>query len=114
MILAGATVAKGTPMCRPDTQTPMIDIAAYNATSELLDGNVADRSEKIAFIDRERRLSYGDLQRQSARLANLLRRRGVRREERVALVLLDTVDFPVVFRSEEHTSELQSPDHLVC
>ena len=97
MILAGATAAKGTPMCRPDTQTPMIDIAAYNATSELLDGNVADRSEKIAFIDRERRLSYGDLQRQSARLANLLRRRGVRREERVALVLLDTVDFPVVF-----------------
>src|SRR6202000_2476414 len=42
-------------------------------------------------------LSYGDLQKQSFRAANMLRRLGVRREERVALVLLDTVDFPVLF-----------------
>ena len=32
-----------------------------------------------------------------AALANLLRRLGVRREERVAMIMLDTVDFPVVF-----------------
>src|SRR5262249_12251429 len=75
---------------------PMSD--TYNAVSELLDRNVSDgRGDKPAFIDRERRLTYVELQRQTARLANLLARRGVRREERVALVLLDTVDFPVVF-----------------
>ena len=34
---------------------------------------------------------------QSRRLANLLRRLGVRREERVAMIMLDTVDFPIVF-----------------
>ena len=70
----------------------------YNAASDLLDRNIAaGRADKVAFIDRERRLTYDELARQSARLANLLQRRGVRREDRVALVLLDTVDFPVVF-----------------
>ena len=33
----------------------------------------------------------------AAALANLLRRLGVRREERVAMIMLDTVDFPIVF-----------------
>src|SRR5216683_8280534 len=70
----------------------------YNAASDLLDRNIAaGRADKVAFIDRERRLTYDELARQSARLANLLVRRGVRREDRAALVLLDTVDFPVVF-----------------
>src|ERR1700694_4528720 len=42
-------------------------------------------------------LTNGELQSQSRRLANLLRRLGVRREERVAMIMLDTTDFPVVF-----------------
>src|SRR5205823_10027846 len=37
------------------------------------------------------------LQKQSRRLANVLRRLGVRREERVAMIMLDTIDFPIVF-----------------
>src|SRR5712692_7704072 len=64
----------------------------YNAASDLLDRNIAaGRADKVAFIDRERRMTYDELRRQSARLANLLQRRGVRREDRVALVLLDTL-----------------------
>src|SRR5215471_9864134 len=74
------------------------DRAVYNAASDLIDRNIrAGRGDKPAFIDRQRRLTYGELDRASARLANYLRRLGVRREERVALVLLDTVDFPVIF-----------------
>src|ERR1700682_3324679 len=42
-------------------------------------------------------MTYGGLQKQSCRLANLLRRLGVRREERVAMIMLDTTDFPIVF-----------------
>src|SRR6202012_3588443 len=42
-------------------------------------------------------LTYRELQRQSCRVANLLRRLGVRREERVAMIMLDTVDFPAIF-----------------
>src|SRR3954466_6554613 len=71
---------------------------SYNAVTWLLDRNVDEgRGDKLAFTDTVSQMSYGDLQRQSRRLANLLRRLGVRREERVAMIMLDTVDFPSVF-----------------
>src|SRR4030088_737991 len=70
----------------------------YNAVTWLLDRNVdAGRGAKLAFTDTVAELSYGELQAPSRRLANLLRRLGVRREERVAMIMLDTTDFPVVF-----------------
>ncbi len=71
---------------------------SYNAVTWLLDRNVDEgRGDKLAFTDTVSELSYGDLQKQSRRLANMLRRLGVRREERVAMIMLDTVEFPVVF-----------------
>jgi 4-hydroxybenzoate-CoA ligase len=71
---------------------------SYNAVTWLLDRNVEEgRADKLAFTDTVSELTYGALQTQSRRLANLLRRLGVRREERVAMIMLDTVDFPVVF-----------------
>ena len=64
----------------------------------LLDRNVDEgRGAKLAFTDTVSELTYGELQRQSRRVANMLRRLGVRREERVAMIMLDTVDFPIVF-----------------
>jgi 4-hydroxybenzoate-CoA ligase len=71
---------------------------SYNAVTWLLDRNVDEgRGGKLAFTDTVSELTYGALQTQSRRLANMLRRLGVRREERVAMTMLDTVDFPVVF-----------------
>jgi 4-hydroxybenzoate-CoA ligase len=71
---------------------------SYNAVTWLLDRNVDEgRAEKLAFTDTVSELTYGELQRQSRRVANMLRRLGVRREERVAMIMLDTVDFPSVF-----------------
>src|SRR6266540_1140524 len=71
---------------------------SYNAVTWLLDRNVDEGSGgKLAFTDTVSELTYGDLQRQSRRTANMLRRLGVRREERVAMIMLDTVDFPSVF-----------------
>src|SRR5262245_18905880 len=73
-------------------------MSTYNAVTWLLDRNVDEgRGAKLAFTDTISELSYGELQRQSRRAANLLRRLGVRREERVAMIMLDTVDFPIVF-----------------
>jgi 4-hydroxybenzoate-CoA ligase len=70
----------------------------YNAVSWLLDRNIDEgRGQKLAFTDTVTDLTYGQLQARSCRLANLLRRLGVRREERVAMIMLDTVDFPTVF-----------------
>src|SRR5215831_9790815 len=71
---------------------------AYNAVNWLLDRNVDEgRGDKLVFTDTVSELTYRGLQQQTCRLANLLRRLGVRREERVAMIMLDTVDFPVVF-----------------
>ena len=71
---------------------------SYNAVSWLLDRNVEEgRATKLAYTDTVVELTYGELQGQSRRVANMLRRLGVRREERVAMIMLDTVDFPAVF-----------------
>jgi len=71
---------------------------SYNAVTWLLDRNIDEgRAKKLAFTDTVSELTYGDLQKQSRRVANMLRRLGVRREERVAMIMLDTTDFPAVF-----------------
>ena len=70
----------------------------YNAVSDFVDANVArGLGSKIAFIDPYRSLSYGDLQTRTYRFANALRALGIRQEERIALLLHDTVDYPVAF-----------------
>src|SRR3979411_2332861 len=76
----------------------MSHMAVYNAASDLLDRNLGQgRGDKPAFIDRQRRITYAELERETARLANFLGRLGLRREDRVTMVVLDTVDFPVIF-----------------
>ncbi|HWS07128.1 MAG TPA: AMP-binding protein, partial [Xanthobacteraceae bacterium] len=70
----------------------------YNAVTDLIDAQVArGLSEKIAFTDSDRSLSYGELQARSCRFASALQKLGLRPEERLGLLLYDTVDFPVAF-----------------
>ena len=69
----------------------------YNAVSDFVDAHVPRRAAKIAFIDPDRSLTYGDLRARSVRFANALGNLGVRHEDRVALLLHDTVDYPVAF-----------------
>jgi 4-hydroxybenzoate-CoA ligase len=70
----------------------------YNAASEMVDANVErGLADKVAFIDPDRSITYGELQSRSCRLARALRTLGIRAEERVALLLPDTVDYPVAF-----------------
>ncbi len=70
----------------------------YNAAADMVDRNVTQgRAAKAAFIDPEETLTYGELQARCNRVANLLGTYGVEREARVAILLLDGVDFPAVF-----------------
>lgn len=70
----------------------------YNAASDFIDRNITKGlSDKTAFIDPARSLTYGELQGESSRAANLLASHGIGREERVAMLVHDTVDFPVIF-----------------
>ena len=70
----------------------------YNAAVDFVDRNVAEgRGDKTAFIDPARNLTYGELRDATARIGPMLARMGIEPENRIALVLLDTVDFPVLF-----------------
>src|SRR3984957_13586235 len=70
----------------------------YNAVTDLVDAPVArGLGNKIAFTDADRSLSYGELQERTCRFAAALKDLGLRPEERLSLLLYDTVDFPVAF-----------------
>ena len=71
---------------------------SYNAAVDMVDRNVSQgRGAKTAFIDPARRLTYGELSEGCARVGPMLTRLGLGREDRVAMIMLDTVDFPVLF-----------------
>src|SRR5262249_28274779 len=71
---------------------------AYNAAAELVDGNVArGLADKVAFVDPARTLTYGALQADPCRFARGLSCLGLEQEARVALLMLDTVDYPIAF-----------------
>ena len=70
--------------------------AAFNFAQHLLALNHA-RASKTAYVDDAGSLSYGELSQQVRRLAGALQDLGLRREERVLLLMHDCNDWPVSF-----------------
>lgn len=71
---------------------------AFNATEMFVLRHVAEgRGGKLAVIDDHGRYSYAELAERVARCGNMLGNLGLRIEDRVAMCMLDTVDFPTVF-----------------
>jgi benzoate-CoA ligase len=68
----------------------------FNFAQHLIECNAA-RPAKTAYIDDAGRLSYGELAERTRRLAAALLASGVRREERVLLLMHDCSDWPVSF-----------------
>jgi 4-hydroxybenzoate-CoA ligase len=70
----------------------------YNAAVDFVDRNVAEgRGKKTAFVDHCREISYAELRDAAARVGPMLRRLGIEPENRVAFVMADTVEFPILF-----------------
>ncbi len=69
---------------------------SFNFAQHLLSVN-AGRPDKAAFVDDHGSLSYGQLDQRVRRMAAGLRALGLRREERVLLLMLDGTDWPVSF-----------------
>ncbi len=70
----------------------------YNAATDMVDLHLTQgRGAKAAFIDATETLSYDELAERTNRVANLMETYGIGREQRVALLLLDTVDYPPAF-----------------
>lgn len=70
--------------------------ARFNFAQHLFERN-AGRDGKAAYIDDLGRLSYGELAEQARRVAAGLAALGLRREERVLLLMHDCVHWPVAF-----------------
>jgi benzoate-CoA ligase len=81
-------------MTHPDTAPPLG--AHFNFAQHLIQRNKA-RPAKAAFIDDQGALSFGELEQRIRRMAAALLALGVRREERVLLLMHDCCDWPVSF-----------------
>lgn len=68
----------------------------FNFAQHLLDIN-QQRAEKTAYIDDQGTLTYGELAARIQRMASALVKAGIRREERVLLLVQDCNDWPVAF-----------------
>ena len=69
-----------------------------NAVDYFIDRHVREgRGERIVFIDETRTITYAGLHAETGRFAAGLRVADIRREARIALILLDSIEFPVVF-----------------
>ena len=78
----------------PDLRPPH-----YNAAADLVSRNLAspERATKIAFVDDLGTYSYADVAERVDRAASTLRALGLEPEQRVALALLDGIDFVACF-----------------
>jgi len=74
---------------------------SQNAALYFVDRHIEEgRADKVAFREadgRKRSLTYGQLAEETGRFAGALYRHGVRREERIAMIVRDQIEFPVVF-----------------
>ncbi|KZY32637.1 4-hydroxybenzoate--CoA ligase [Roseovarius sp. HI0049] len=72
-----------------------------NAALYFVDRHIEEgRADKVAFREADgakRSLTYGQLAQEAARFGGALERHGVRREERVAMIVQDQIEFPVIF-----------------
>ena len=70
----------------------------YNFAADVLKRNLdAGRGDKPAYIDPRGTWTYGQLAERVERFGHALRTLGIRREERILICLLDTIDWPTAF-----------------
>lgn len=69
-----------------------------NAAAWFVDRHLSEgRSSKVAYRQGAREITYGDIAASSDKMADLFARSGIRREDRAAIIMLDVVEYPVIF-----------------
>ena len=70
----------------------------FNFATDVLKRNLdAGRAGKLAYIDQQQGWTYGDLAERVDRFGHVLASLGIRREERILIALLDSIDWPTAF-----------------
>jgi len=73
-------------------------LSEYNAAVDLIERNLAaGRGGKVAFVDDSGTMTYAQLAERVDRFVNVLHSLNIRREERIAIAVLDTCDWPALF-----------------
>ena len=74
---------------------------SHNAATYFVDRHITEgRADKTAFIEADgakRTMTYAELAMRTAQFAGALTRAGIRREERLAMIVLDQLEFPIAF-----------------
>jgi benzoate-CoA ligase len=73
----------------------------FNIAQYLFDQNAA-RPNKAAFVDDSGQLTFAELERRSGLLGQALKKAGIRPEERVLVLMHDSLDWPVAFLGAIH------------
>ncbi|MEP6883226.1 MAG: benzoate-CoA ligase family protein [Gammaproteobacteria bacterium] len=83
----------------PSQAPPRLHIPKnYNAAHDLIQRNLQiGIADKIAYVDDESSLTFGELDRRSSAFAHTLGVLGIERGQRILMCMQDTIDFPVVF-----------------
>jgi benzoate-CoA ligase len=101
-ILAEAPALSSAPMNAASSAPAAVPPPAqFNFAAHVFALNAA-RAAKTAYIDDNGTLAYGELETRARRFSAALRALGVRPEERILIVMLDTVELPVVFLGALH------------
>jgi benzoate-CoA ligase len=70
----------------------------YNAAADLIERNLsAGRAAKVAYVDDAGSCTYAQLAERVDRAANALLGLGIKREQRIAICMLDSADWPALF-----------------
>jgi benzoate-CoA ligase family protein len=83
---------------------------SYNFAADILARNLeAGRAGKPVYLDPRGTWTYGQLAERVDRFGHALRALGIRREERILLALLDTIDWPTAFLGAVKTGVVPIP-----
>src|SRR6185295_396496 len=96
--MAQSATAFARPTGTEGTPSPADIPRDYNFAADILARNLAaGRANKPVFIDSRASWTYGQLADRVDRFGAYLRAKGIRREERILICLLDSIDWPTAF-----------------
>jgi long-chain acyl-CoA synthetase len=72
-----------------------IDLSAYSSILDIFDESCATFRDRTAYVNFDRELSYGDLDRLSRDFAAWLQSKGMRKGDRIALMMPNILQYPV-------------------
>jgi long-chain acyl-CoA synthetase len=79
----------------PEGVPAEIDFAAYNSILDLFDRSREKYRDQTAYINFGRELTYGELDRRSRDFAAWLQSKGMRKGDRIALMMPNILQYPV-------------------